>query len=54
MSLLFWVVAAYAGFSFVNRRVKSAREAHDTRAASSVPQPDEAADVNYFKPRKQP
>ncbi|GAA4200489.1 hypothetical protein GCM10022252_53760 [Streptosporangium oxazolinicum] len=55
ISLLFWVVAAYVGFSFVNRRVKSAREAHDSRAASSVPQPDEAADrVNYFEPRKQP
>jgi hypothetical protein len=55
MSLLFWVVAAYAGFSFVNRRVKTAREAHDARAASSVPQPDKAAEhVNYFEPKKQP
>ncbi|MFF3439416.1 hypothetical protein [Streptosporangium sp. NPDC002721] len=54
MSLLFWAVAAYAGFSFVNRRVKNARAAHDARAASSVPQPDEAGRVNYFEPRKQP
>ncbi|MER6829720.1 hypothetical protein ABT352_27310 [Streptosporangium sp. NPDC000563] len=55
ISLLFWVVAAYAGFSFVNRRVKAAREAHDALAASSVSQPDEAADhTNYFEPRKQP
>lgn len=54
MSLLFWVVAAYAGFGFVNRRVKAARAAHDARAASSVPQPDEADRVNYFEPRKQP
>ncbi|WP_440066010.1 hypothetical protein [Streptosporangium sp. OZ121] len=51
MALLFWVVAAYAGFGFVNRRVKAARAAHD---ASSVPQPDEAGRVNYFEPRKQP
>lgn len=54
MSLLFWVVAAYAGFSFVNRRVKAAREAHDALAASSASQPDEADRVNYFEPRKQP
>ncbi|MEU4406799.1 hypothetical protein AB0F88_19950 [Streptosporangium sp. NPDC023963] len=53
VALLFWVVAAYAGFSFVNRRVKAAREAHDARA-SSVPQPDEADRVNYFEPKKQP
>ncbi|MER6178812.1 hypothetical protein [Streptosporangium sp. NPDC001681] len=49
-SLLFWAIAAYAGFGFVSRRVKAAREAH---AASSVPQPDEADQVDYFAPRKQ-
>ncbi|MEU8381034.1 hypothetical protein [Streptosporangium sp. NPDC048865] len=54
LSLLFWVVAAYAGFGFVNRRVRGARAAHDARAASSVPQPGEADRVDYFAPRKQP
>ncbi|WP_326638925.1 hypothetical protein OG884_31555 [Streptosporangium sp. NBC_01755] len=48
---MFWAIAAYAGFGFVSRRVKAAREAH---AASSVPQSDEADRVDYFVPRKQP
>jgi hypothetical protein len=50
ISILFWVIAAYAGFSFVNKRVKSAREA---LAAPSLPQRDEAEYVDNFAPKKQ-
>ncbi|MBG0832854.1 hypothetical protein HS041_34715 [Planomonospora sp. ID67723] len=46
-TLLFWVIAGAAGFSFVNKRVKAAREA---LAAPSYPQQDEAP-VENFKPR---
>lgn len=53
-SLLFWVIAAYAGFGFVSRRVKAAREAHEAHVASSVPQPGEADQMDYFAPKKQP
>jgi hypothetical protein len=48
--ILFWVIAAYVGFGFVNSRVKSARKA---LAASSLPQRDEPEYVDNFAPRKQ-
>jgi hypothetical protein len=51
ISILFWAIAAYGGFSFVNKRVKSVRMA---LAAPSLPQRDEAEYVDNFAPRKQP
>jgi len=49
ISILFWVAAAYAGFGFTNKRVKSARA---TLAASSLPQRDETEHVDNFTPKK--
>jgi hypothetical protein len=48
MTLLFWVIAAAAAFSFVSKRVKTVRE---SLAAPSSPQQDEAP-TDYFKPHK--
>ncbi|GGL43669.1 hypothetical protein [Planomonospora parontospora] len=46
VTLLFWAIAGAAGFSFVNSRVKAARE---SLTAPSSPQQDEAP-TDYFKP----
>ncbi|GIH99825.1 hypothetical protein [Planobispora takensis] len=45
--LLFWVIAGVAGFFFVNKRVKAAREA---LAAPSYPQQEGTQPVDNFKP----
>ncbi|WP_068924172.1 hypothetical protein [Planobispora rosea] len=49
-TLLFWVIAAAAGFAFVNKRVKAAREA---LASASFPQQESGQPVDNFKPNSQ-
>ncbi|GIH94632.1 hypothetical protein ACFFMN_02940 [Planobispora siamensis] len=49
-TLLFWVIAGVAGFFFVNKRVKAAREA---LAAPSHPQQEGAQPVDNFRPHNQ-
>ncbi|MFC4061959.1 hypothetical protein ACFOWE_26965 [Planomonospora corallina] len=48
-TLLFWAIAAAAGFSFVNKRVKAAREA---LAVPSDPRQDGTAQVDNFTPHR--
>ncbi|MFC7643046.1 hypothetical protein ACFQX6_20790 [Streptosporangium lutulentum] len=47
--ILFWVIAACAGFGFVRKHVTSARRA---LAAPSLPQRDEAGHADDVTPRK--